>query len=117
MNIQLLLDGVEIPLTMGSYKESPKTSETRNETEAGTIHRDIVRSGRKHLEVNTTVNGEEKAYLDTCAEAASLTAEFFDEGEGETVEATMFIDSYNADLIMENSEDRFYKVSFVLEEF
>lgn len=119
MNIQLFLDNVEIPLTMGSYREVPQVVEERNETEAGTIHRDITRTDRKHLEVSTTVDNDIKAYLDVIACTDSTTAKYFSESTEALVEKTMFLDpeTYSTDLIMENGINRFYNVSFNLEEF
>ena len=117
--MQLLLDDVEIPLTMGSYREYPRVKEERNETEAGTVHRNIVRSGIAHLEVSTTVDDTVKAYLDSIVCEGSATAEYFSESTGTVETKTMFLDpdSYEADLVMENGENRFYNVSFTLEEF
>ena len=115
-----ILDNVEIPLTKGGYKECPQVVEERNETEAGTIHRDITRTDRKHLEISSiTVDNDVKAYLDVCACSDELTVKYFSEATETLVEKTMFLDptSYSADLIVENGINRFYTVSFTLEEF
>ena len=45
MSIRLIINDTEINLNKGAYKEVPKVKETRNETEAGTTHRDILRTG------------------------------------------------------------------------
>ena len=118
MNIKLIIDDIEIPLTMGTYKEIPQVVEERNETEAGTVHRDIARVGRTHIEVSTNADGTEKAYLDTCVCADSLTVSYYSESDG-LVEKTMYIDpeSYDVELLAENGDNRFYNVSFSLEEY
>lgn len=119
MNIQLFLDNVEIPLTNGGYKEIPLVKEERIETEAGTINRNIRRSGQGHLEVSFTADNDIKAYLDICVCADELSAKYFSENNEAVIEKTMFIDpdTYSADLIMENGENRYYSISFSLEEF
>lgn len=119
MKIQLFIDNVEIPLDMGGYKEVPLVKEERNETEAGTTHRDITRTGIGHLDISLTVDDTVKAYLDECACADSLTVKYYSESTASLVSKTMFLDpsSYDADLIMENGVNRFYNVSFTLEEF
>ena len=43
MSIRLIINDTEIRLNKGSYKEYPRVIENRNETEAGTTHRDIVK--------------------------------------------------------------------------
>lgn len=118
-NIKLDINGREIILTKGSYKEYPKVVESRNRTEAGTTHRDIVRTGACRIEVTTETDDTEKAFFDTCVAMDALTVQYWSEGTGGMAEKSMFIDpdSYKPELIVENGNHRFYTVSFVLEEF
>lgn len=44
------------PLTKGSYTLTLQNKETINETEAGTIQRDIKRLGVPHISVNSTID-------------------------------------------------------------
>lgn len=44
------------PLTKGSYTLTLQNKETKNETEAGTIIRDIKRTGIPHLSISSSVD-------------------------------------------------------------
>ena len=119
MSIRLIINETEIALNKGSYKEFPRMIETRNETEAGTTHRDIVRTGIGYLNVSMTADETEKAFFDSCVNASMLSVQYWSEGEAGMVTKTMFMDpgSYSAALITEAGSHRFYTVSFTLEEF
>lgn len=119
MSIRLIINDTEINLNKGSYKEVPKVKETRNETEAGTTHRDILRTGINHLEISMNADETEKAFFDACANASTLSVQFWSESARDMITRTMFLDpeSYTADLFAVNGDHRFYTVSFTLEEF
>ena len=119
MSIRLVIDETEINLNAGSYKEYPKVVETRNETEAGTTHRNIVRTGIGHLDVSMNADESEKAFFDECVNASMLSVQYWSEVEEAMVTKDMFLDpdSYSADLIVETGSHRYYTVSFTLEEF
>lgn len=117
--IQLIINETEINLNQGSYKEYPKVVETRNGTEAGTKHRDIIRTGIGYLEVSMNADETEKAFFDDCVNASTLSVQYWSEHAGALVTKTMFLDpdSYSAELFAMNSLHRYYTVSFTLEEF
>ena len=119
MSIRLIINSTELALNQGSYKEYPKTIENRNSTEAGTTHRNIVRTGIGHIEVSMNADETEKAFLDACSDASTLSVQYWSETAGALVTKTMFLDpdSYSADLMAENTNHRYYTVSFSLEEF
>ena len=54
--LKLKFDTEYFPLTKGSYSLSLQNKETINETEAGTIQRDIKRLGVPHISVNSTID-------------------------------------------------------------
>lgn len=54
--IKLKFDTEYFPLTKGSYTLNLQNKETKNETEAGTIIRDIKRAGVPHLSVSSSVD-------------------------------------------------------------
>lgn len=54
--LKLKFDTEYFPLTKGSYNFSLQNKETINETEAGTIQRDIKRLGVPHISVNSTID-------------------------------------------------------------
>lgn len=119
MSIRLIINENEIMLNAGSYQEYPRVVEERNETEAGTTHRDVVRTGIGHVNVAMTADETEKAFFDECVNALYLTVQYWSESASDMVEKTMFLDpeSYNADLIIDTGGHRLYNVSFTLEEF
>ncbi len=119
MSIRLIINGTEIALNKGAYKEYPRVVETRNKTEAGTTHRDITRCGIGHLDISMTADETEKAFFDSCVNASSLSVQYWSEASSSLVHKDMFLDpeSYSADLITETAGHRFYSLAFSLEEF
>lgn len=119
MSIRLIIDGTEIALNKGAYKEYPRVVETRNKTEAGTTHRDITRVGIGHLDISMTADETEKAFFDSCANASALSVRYWSETANALVHKDMFLDpeSYSADLITETVGHRLYSIAFSLEEF
>lgn len=119
MSIRLIINDTELNLNAGTYKEYPRVVETRNDTEAGTTHRTIIRTGIGHINITMNADNAEKAFLDECVNASMLTVQYWSEGDADMVTRTMFIDpdSYSADLIVESGANRYYNVSFTLEEF
>lgn len=119
MSIRLIINETEINLNAGSYQEYPRVIETRHETEAGTTHRDIHRTGIGHLNVSMNADDTEKAFFDDCANAPTLSVRYWSESARALVTKTMFLDpgSYKADLLVETGGRRYYTVSFTLEEF
>ncbi len=119
MSIRLIINETEINLNAGDYQEYPRVIETRHETEAGTTHRDILRTGIGHLSVSMNADDTEKAFFDDCANASTLSVQDWSESAGALVTKTMFLDpdSYKADLLVETGSHRYYTVSFNLEEF
>lgn len=117
--IRMIINDTEINLNAGTYQEFPRVVETRNETEAGTTHRDIVRTGIGHVNVSMTADETEKAFFDACVNAPMLDVQYWSESSAAMITRSMFLDpdSYSADLIIESSGHRFYTVSFTLEEF
>ncbi len=119
MSIRLIINRTEINLNAGSYQEFPRVMETRHETEAGTTHRDILRTGIGHIDVTMNADNAEKAFLDDCVNASTLSVQYWSESAAAMVTKTMFLDpdSYKADLLVETGGRRYYTVSFTLEEF
>lgn len=117
--IQLTINSTPIALNKGKYEETPQVVETRYDTEAGTVQRSITRTGKAKLSISMTADQTEKAFFDGCVNAASLSVSYWSETAAAVVNKTMFLDpsSYSASLVMENSAERFYSVSFTLEEF
>ena len=93
--------------------------ENRNKTEAGSTHRDIIRTGIGHVDVSMNADETEKAFFDECVDTPMLSVQYWSERTEAMVTKPMFMDpdSYSADLIVETGGHRYYDVSFTLEEF
>lgn len=119
MSIRLVINETEINLNKGTYQEFPRIIEARNETEAGTTHRNILRTGIGHIDVSMNADDTEKAFFDDCVNTPALSVQYWSESAAGMVTKTMFLDpdSYKADLLVETGGHRYYTVSFTLEEF
>lgn len=112
--LELKLNGTALQLTKGTYKESFKNVDRVNTSEGGHTLRAVTRTGIPTLNCSYTCDGLEKARLDNFAESSSLTATIFSERLQATTTWLCYMDGYSADLIIENGNERFYKVSFNL---
>lgn len=112
--IQLKLNNTTLALTQGSFKEAKKNVDRVNTSEGGHTLRAVTRTGIPTLNCSYKCDGLEKARLDDFAEASSLTATIFSERLQATTTWLCYMDGYSADLIIENGNERFYKVSFTL---
>ena len=115
MDICLILNGTEIPLTKGSYSEKRGYVDNRNITEAGHTVREVVRTGIVTLSVSMVCDSEEKQTLDGFADEASLTVVYWSEKTGTLQSMSGFMDGYSASLKVD-SDERFYDVSFEIVE-
>lgn len=113
-SIYLSLDGTELKLTSDSFKESFAAVDSLNTSEAGTTLRSVVRTGIPSLSVSYKCDDAEKKFLDAEVKKPYITAEKWDETASARKEWRCFMSNYSADLISENSSNRFYKVSFKL---
>lgn len=112
--IKLTLNTTVLDLTNDKYTESYKNVDKLSTSEAGTTLRAVVRTAIPTLAVAYTCVDTEKKLLDGFAAASSLTAKKWDEVSGAEVSWSCFMEDYSADLIVEDSKNRFYKVSFKL---
>lgn len=117
MAIQLIIDGMEIPLTDdGSYNVKRGAVDNRNTTEAGTTVRQLIRSGVVQIDVKTTLADDELRALIIAQAAASVTVQYYDEEiDALSSDWTAFVDGLSYDLIVDVAGDyRLYNVSFSL---
>lgn len=112
--IVLKLNNTALDLTNEKYTESYKNVDSLSTSEAGTTLRAVVRTGIPTLSVSYKCIASEKALLDGFAKASSLSATKYDEVTSAAVNWSCFMSDYSADLIVETATDRFYKVSFKL---
>ena len=112
--IALYLNGTEIPLTAGTYKEERTYVDNQLTSAAGTILRTVIRSGIVGLSVALVGDETTKATLDAFADMGSLTVKYYSEKAAALVEFTGFIDGYSADLKVEDTANvhRWYDINF-----
>jgi len=111
--IKLKFDTEYFPLTKGSYKLSLENKETVNETEAGTIIRDIKRLGVPHLSVNSTIDSTWFQKLQGYyVKGSKVTVAYF--SPVTLAEATFdgFIQNLTYNLIKDNGTTTYWDVSF-----
>lgn len=77
-SVKLKFGSDEFPLYKGSYSLSMQNKETVNETEAGTLIRDIKRAGVPHLSVSSPVDNTWYQKLSTYADDTSITFSYYD---------------------------------------
>lgn len=113
--ITLSLNGHVLELTDDKYSESYGAVDSLNTSEAGTTLRAVTRTHIPTLSVAYKCIETEKAFLDECNKASSLTChKWSEEDSGCLLEWDCFMSNYTADLIVDGDAHRFYKVSFKL---
>lgn len=112
--IELKLNNTTLTLTADKYKTSYKSVDALNTSEAGTTIRSVIRTGILTMDIGYKCDAAEKKLLDGWNKASSLTCKYYDEETSAVKTWTCFMSNYSADLIMETSTTRFYKVSFKL---
>ena len=116
--IILKINGAELPLTKGSYKESLSSVEETHITEAGTTIRTITRTGIYGLSAACKGTEEDKKIFDGAVRQDYLNVTVWDETESQQVTHRMYIDpsSYSTSLIAEDDNHRYYEISFTLKD-
>lgn len=111
--LKLKFDSEYFPLTKGTYTLSIQNKETINETEAGTIQRDIKRLGVPHISVSSTIDDTwYKKINDYFITGASITVGYY--SPATLAEATFsgFIQNLTLNAIKDNGTKTYWDVSF-----
>lgn len=101
------------PLTKGSYNLTLQNKEIVNETEAGTLIRDIKRLGVPHLSVTSTIKDDWfKKIQDYYVTGQSVTISYY--SPVTLAEATFdgFIQNLSYELLKDNGTETYWDVSF-----
>lgn len=108
MSVALYLNGTEIPLTKGSYKESRSHYQITGQTEAGTNRRDLIRANILGLSVELIGTTATKKALETYNAEASLTVKHY---SGSTlVTWSAYMDNFSSNLLTDGE----WEISFDL---
>ena len=114
----LTIDGMELPLPM-SYKLDFRDieSDTSGETEAGTIQRDVVRTGVVSIKVAFNCSPAWVKKFSKLNIKRQLSVEYFNTLTLDSTLTTMYMDNFSVELVKDTSFKGLWEVSFVLNEF
>ena len=110
-SIELWFDTDKFPLTKDSYNLSFQNKDVQNETEAGTIIRDVKRLGVPHLSISCTIDNTWLQKLLTVNNTASVTVKYFSPVTLALATFDGFIENLSYELISDRTST-YWKVSF-----
>ena len=113
----LNFDGVDLPLP-DSYEVdmADKEADSGGETEAGTVQRDVVRTGVVTITVSFSVTQKWLKLLTEFKQREKLQVRFFDPETVSQKAAEMYVDGFKAKLKKDTSYKGLWTVSFNLKE-
>lgn len=111
--VKLKFDTDYFPLTKGSYELTIQNKETVQETEAGTLQRDIKRLGVPHLSISSTINSTwyQKIY-NYYVTGQSVTIAYYSPVTLAEAIFSGFIQNLRYSLIKDNGTETYWDVSF-----
>lgn len=92
-------------------------ADSSGETEAGTVQRDIVRSGVVSIDVSYSLTKKYLPILSAYSKMPKLKVSYFDPELMELKETSMYMDSYKVKLVKDTSYQSLWEVSFTLKEY
>ena len=92
-------------------------ADSSGETEAGTVQRDIVRSGVVSIDVSYSLTKKYLPVLSSYSKLPKLKVSYFDPELIELRETSMYMDSYKVKLVKDTSYQSLWEVSFTLKEY
>ena len=110
-SIQLWFDTEQFPLYKDGYTLSIQNKEVRNETEAGTIIRDVKRLGVPHLSVSCPVDETWYKKLLSVNNTATVTVKYFDPSVLALATFSGFVENLSFDLITNHTKS-YWKATF-----
>lgn len=114
----LCINGTELPLPVSyDLSLSDVEADSGGETEAGTIQRDIVRSGVAKISVSFQVSPEWLKTLSAMRKLPKLSVAFFNTETMTRETREMYIDGFKSSLAHDTGRKGLWKVSFELNEF
>jgi len=114
----LKFDGVPVPMPDSYDVELVDIeADSGGETEAGTIQRDVVRSGVVSIPVSFSVSPKWLKVLAEFRRKSKITVDYFDTETLEVKQTQMYMEGYKASLVKDTSYKGLWTVSFTLKEF
>lgn len=114
----LRINGEDLPLpTSYSFDLKDVQADSSGETEAGTVQRDVIRSGVVNIQVSFQVSAAWLQKLSAFRKLPIMTVRYFD---GETLgykETQMYIEGFKSSLEKDTSYKSLWSVSFNLIEY
>lgn len=114
----LKFDGTALPLP-DSYDLdlTDVEADSGGETEAGTVQRDVVRTGVVTISVSFSVSAAWLKRLTAYSKQPKIAVQYFDTEDLALKETEMYITGYKAKLYKDTSYNGLWTVSFTLNEF
>lgn len=112
--ITLILNGITLNLTKDTFKKKLSGVAKNQTSEGGTTLRSVTRLGIPTYSIRYKCDGLEESRLEALAKEQMLTATLFDETTRGNIRWQCYMDEFNSELIVEDDETRYYKVSFTL---
>lgn len=103
-SVKILFGADEFPLYKGSYSLSMLNKETINETEAGTIIRDVKRVGVPKLSISSPVDDTWYQKLSTYGDDSDITFSFYDPVTLQAKTFSGFMQNLKFDLVADLSK-------------
>lgn len=111
--LKLKFDTEYFPLTKGSYSLNLQNKETLNETEAGTIVRDIKRLGVPHISVTSTIDDTWFQKLQGYyASGSAVTIYYLNPATLAEASFSGFLQNLTYNAIKDNGTKTYWEVSF-----
>ena len=113
----LKFENINLPLP-DSYNIdlSDVEADSSGETEAGTMQRDVVRTGIVTISASFSVSSKWLSFFSSYAKKDKISVQYFDIEVLDLKELEMYIDGYKANLEKDTSYKGLWTVSFTLKE-
>ena len=113
----LNFDGMDLPLPDGYEVDmTDKEADSGGETEAGTMQRDVVRTGVVTISVSFSVTQKWLKLLTGYRKQEKIRVGFFDPETANMRQAAMYVEGFKAKLKKDTSYKGLWIVSFMLKE-
>lgn len=114
----LTFDGIPLPMPDSYEMELDDVeADSGGETEAGTIQRDVVRSGVVTIPVSFSLSPQWIKRMAEFRRKPKIEVDYFDTETLEIRKTEMFIEGYKASLVKDTSYKGLWKIAFTLREF